>query len=104
MAIIFHHSKETSNILIAKQLAAKSFKIGNKEGGWLESAAEDRFLVRTENKQKWGTQFFKDENSQWQQYEIVSDDESGLANKDREERGVPKREDQMRIFLNRSDI
>jgi hypothetical protein len=46
-----------------------------------------------------GTQFKKDENGPWQLQPMATDQESGITDIMRKEKGVPERSKQLEIFL-----
>lgn len=103
LAMLFQHSPHSADYLIAAQIADLSAKKGSKSGAWLSAAAEDRYLLNTGSKQKWGTQFTK-ESGEWEQMPMQSDEESGITDQMRIEKNVSPRDQQMAVFLARKDI
>ena len=99
LAMLFQHSSEAEDFKVAIELATLSGQKGNIHGKWLSAAAEDRHLLSTGQKQKWGTQFRKDENGPWQLQPMETDQESGITDIMRKEKGVPERSKQLEVFL-----
>ena len=96
-------ARATEDYLVAVEIAKKSAEAGSESGAWLSAAAEDRYLLATGKKQKWGTQF-KKENGVWEQLPMQSDEESGITDEMRAQKHVPARNQQMKVFLSRDDI
>jgi len=91
LAFLFQHSNKSDDY-------QKAMELGNAagEGGkWIAAAAEDRWLVSKGGKQKWGTQFTHDR----EQVPMLSDEESGITDEMREERGIPARAEQSAAHL-----
>jgi hypothetical protein len=103
LGMLFQHSPEIADYLNAVEIANLSAEKGSESGAWLSAAAEDRYLLNTGGKQKWGTQFIK-ESGEWKQMEMQSDEESGITDEMRTEKHVPVRDQQMAVFLARDDI
>jgi hypothetical protein len=103
LGMLFQHSSEIQDYLAAIEIANLSAEKGSESGAWLSAAAEDRYLLNTDGKQKWGTQFIK-ESGEWKQMEMQSDEESGITDEMRAEKHVPARDQQMVVFLARDDI
>lgn len=103
LGMLFQHSPHTEDYLVAVEIAKKSAEAGSESGAWLSAAAEDRYLLATGKKQKWGTQF-KKENGVWEQLPMQSDEESGITDEMRAQKHVPARNQQMKVFLSRDDI
>lgn len=103
LGMLFQHSPEIEDYLTAIEIGTLSAEKGSESGAWLSAAAEDRYLLNTGGKQKWGTQFVK-ESGEWKQMEMQSDEESGITDEKRAEKHVPARDQQMAIFLARDDI
>jgi hypothetical protein len=99
LAMIFQHSSIIEDFLIASELATLSGEKGNDKGKWLSAAAEDRYLLAKGEKQKWGTQFKKDFGGEWELQPMASDEESGVSDEMRREKGVPERAKQLEVFL-----
>jgi hypothetical protein len=104
LGLLFQHSPNTDDYLVAVELGKKSGDLGNRDGAWLSAAAEDRHLTSRGLPQKWGTQFRKNGAGEWEQFPMQSDEESKITDEDREKRGVPSRAKQMEVFLQRDDI
>jgi hypothetical protein len=60
--------------------------------------------LATGKKQKWGTQFKKNNQGEWEQSPMYSDEESGVTDYMRKEKDVPERAKQLTIFFNRKDF
>jgi len=99
LAMLFQHSPDIEDYKITIELATLSGQKGNIHGKWLSAAAEDRYLVSAGQKQKWGTQFRKDENGPWQLQPMETDQESGITDIMRKEKGVTERSKQLETFL-----
>lgn len=92
LAFLFQHSNKTDDY-------QKAMELGNaagENGKWIAAAAEDRWLVSKGEKQKWGTQFTHDNG----QAPMLSDEESGITDEMRKERGIPPRAEQLSVHLN----
>lgn len=95
LAFLFQHSLETDDY-------QKAMRLGNaagEEGRWIAAAAEDRWLLSKGEKQKWGTQFTHEGG----QAPMLSDEESGITDAMRSERGIPARAEQLVAYLGQSD-
>lgn len=95
LAFIFQHSPETNDYQIAMELALRA----GEKGAWLSAAAEDRYLLAIGQKQKWGTQFTRDEQGEVAQAPMQTDEESGVTDAMRAERKIPPRNEQFADFL-----
>src|ERR1035437_9772980 len=60
LAMIFQHGSDSADYIKTIELATLAGEKGNDKGKWLSAAAEDRYLLSMDKKQKWGTQFKKD--------------------------------------------
>jgi hypothetical protein len=56
-ALIYQHGSDLRDYLRARTLARKAMAKGEEAGKWLYAAATDRWLVRQDRKQKFGTQY-----------------------------------------------
>ncbi len=99
LAMLFQHARDAEDYKIAEELASLSARLGNEHAKWLAAAAEDRHLLRIGEKQKWGTQFKKTENGEYEQAPILSDAESGITDAMRTEHGIPARAEQLAVYL-----
>lgn len=88
LAFLFQHSGELDDYWKAHELGNDA----GEEGKWISAAAEDRWLLKRGEKQKWGTQFFGND-----QAPMLSDEESGITDEMRRERRIPVRADQLAI-------
>lgn len=64
-AMIFQHGETTSDYGMAKKLAKEAMEMGLEKAKWLYAATTDRYLVSKGKKQKFGTQFEKDNSDSW---------------------------------------
>ncbi|MDB5264863.1 MAG: putative lipoprotein [Parcubacteria group bacterium] len=104
LGMLFQHSSNAEDYLIAIEIGNRSAEAGCESGAWLSAAAEDRYLLNTGGKQKWGTQFNKEEGKEWEQMPMQDDEESGITDEMRAEKNLPARDQQMSVFLARDDI
>lgn len=102
--MLFQHGPHMDDCRRAMELGELAGKKGSKQGKWLAAAAEDRCLTRIGKKQKWGTQFIKQAGGEWTQKPMQDDEESGVDDEMRIERGVPARDQQMSVFLSKRNI
>lgn len=65
IGVIFQHGGTTQTTAQAKQFAQKGIKLGHNKSKWLYAAATDRLLLMQKKKQKFGTQYQKNEKGQW---------------------------------------
>ena len=98
LAMLYQHSPNTDDYLVAMEVANLSAQAGNESGAWLSAAAEDRYLINTGRKQKWGTQFTR-QAGEWKQMPMQSDEESGVTDEMRAQKHVPARDQQLAAFL-----
>jgi hypothetical protein len=56
-AVMFQHSGEANDALLAHEMSIAAVALGDRHAGWLVAAAEDRFLIDIGRKQRFGTQF-----------------------------------------------
>jgi hypothetical protein len=103
LGMLFQHSPHVEDYKIAMELGQLSGEKGYEQGAWLSAAAEDRYLINTAHKQKWGTQFSK-ESGEWKQLPMQTDEESGITDMMRATKKVPARDQQISVFLARDDI
>ena len=104
LAMLFQHSPKLEDYQTALEVSIAGAERGSVECAWLSAAAEDRYLLAKGERQKWGTQFKKNAQGEWEQMPMFSDEESKITDEMREEKNVPPRADQMKVFLNRKDI
>ena len=83
-AMIFQHGEKPDEFLFAHELAVASLALGNQNARWLVAATEDRFLKSLGRKQRFGTQFGKDNNdTNWKLHDMdagVNDDLRAVMN------------------------
>jgi len=99
LAMLFQHGRDAEDYKIAGELASFSADQGNESAKWLVAAAEDRYLLAIGEKQKWGTQFKKSENGEYEQAPMLSDEESGVTDAMRASHGIPARAEQLAVHL-----
>lgn len=60
-AMVFQHGPDAGDALLARDLAGRSVQLdgSNKQARWLAAAATDRWLMRQNKPQQYGTQFVK---------------------------------------------
>jgi len=56
-AMVFQHGKVAADYWQAHELALKSAAMGHRPARWLAAAAYDRWLMRQDKPQKYGTQY-----------------------------------------------
>lgn len=93
LAFLFHHSGSSEDYKIALELAKEASEQGEEQALWLQAAAEDRYLISLGKKQKWGTQFKKAENGEWEYLAPI--EEGGVTDEERKEMNVPILADQL---------
>ncbi len=91
LAFLFQHSLVTDDYKKVVELGDAA----GEEGKWIAAAGEDRWLISKGEKQKWGTQFAHDGS----QAPMLSDEESGITDEMRQERGIPVRAEQVSDHL-----
>jgi hypothetical protein len=64
-ALIFQHSEDPNDLMLAHVLAATAVSKGKADARWLAAATLDRYLHSLKQPQVFGTQFFKSPNSEW---------------------------------------
>jgi len=77
-AMIFQHGDSVADFKQAHQLAKTSMNMGYESAKWLYAASLDRLLLHQGRKQRYGTQYRKENNGKWflpPVDEIISDDE-----------------------------
>ncbi|MDB5244173.1 MAG: hypothetical protein JWN18_43 [Parcubacteria group bacterium] len=104
LGMLYQHSAEPEDYLTAMEIANMSSAAGSEAGAWLTAAAEDRYLLSVGKDQKWGTQFAKNDEGQWYQQPMSSDEESGITDDMRATKGISPRAVQMEEFLKRDDV
>ncbi len=95
LGMLFHHSADPQNYLKARTLADAA----GERGKLLSAQAEDRYLLATGKKQRWGTQFNMDKDGHQTQEPIQSDEESGITDEMRIKQHVPPRAKQLAVHL-----
>ena len=65
MGIIFQHGGTPEATRMAIRMAQRGMKMGHKKSRWLFAAATDRLLIQQGKKQKFGTQFQRNEKGLW---------------------------------------
>jgi hypothetical protein len=104
LGLLFQHSSDIEDVLIAKALGEMSGAVGYTDGDWLSAAAEDRYLIHKTGLQKWGTQFLKNEDGEWEQVLMQDEHQSDVTDEMRTKKSVPPRSRQLEVFLARTDI
>lgn len=92
-AFIMQHGSYEKHYKSAMELARKSSELdpSNSDAVWLSSAAEDRYLLKIDKSQVWGTQLKRKIKSSgtYQIYYLENFDKSAKTDKQRLERGLP---------------
>lgn len=101
LAMIFQHAPTTDGIEKAFELSSAAVKLGYEPAEWLMAASEDRLLMYQGKKQKWGTQFKKDEVGKWYQYPIEDDSISGATDELRKKYRIASAEECIKHFEER---
>ena len=65
-ALIFQHGDSPSDYRKANKLAKRAMEMGDERSKWLYAATLDRWLLSTGKPQKFGTQFKKEKNGDWE--------------------------------------
>lgn len=65
-ALIFQHSDEADDYLLAHEMCVAALALGEKRAKWLVAATEDRFLRAIGRPQRFGTQYVPDESGRFQ--------------------------------------
>jgi len=99
--IIFQHGTRLENIKTAQELAHKGHKLGHKKSKWLYAAATDRILTRQGKKQRFGTQYQKNDQGKWGLYPV----QKSTTDKERRKYNVKSLQEakEMVSYLNRRD-
>ncbi len=87
-AMVFQHGSDTTAARKAYELAQQSVELDSTDTSamWLMAAAWDRYQMRLEKPQWYGTQFVKDDmESPWRLYEV---DTTAVTDEDRQRLGV----------------
>src|ERR1035437_1544834 len=66
LAYLFQHGINTDDYKVAHEFAKKAVALGSTATRWLFAATLDRLLVSQGKPQKFGTQFKKNTNSEWE--------------------------------------
>ena len=101
--MLFQHGLSSEDYKIAFELTNEAVKQGNEDAKWLSAAAEDRYLLSINKKQKWGTQFKGDGRGGWEQSPMDSDEESGVTDVMRKSKNIPIRSEQLPLFLDKTN-
>lgn len=92
-AFIMQHGSEVKHYRMAMELALQSFELdpNNLDAIWLASAAQDRYLLKINEPQVWGTQLKRKMNvsGTYQIYYLENFDKSIKTDKQRQSRGLP---------------
>lgn len=70
-AMIFQHGDKPDDYQQANELAKRAMEKGEERAKWLYAASLDRWLLSTGKPQKFGTQFKRRENGEWELAEPV---------------------------------
>lgn len=84
-ALIFQHGDTTSDYRKANKLAERGMELGDERSKWFYAATMDRWLVSTGKPQKYGTQFHKKKNGDWE----VGPIDKNVSDKERAKYNVP---------------
>jgi len=68
--LIFLHGETTTDYKKANELAKIAMEMGDERSKWLYAATMDRWLVSQGKPQKYGTQFRKNKNGEWEMYPV----------------------------------
>lgn len=69
-ALIFQHGHDTSDSRLAVEFMEKALELDTTINPWLLAAATDRYLMRLDKPQRYGTQYRRDGESGWFLYEV----------------------------------
>lgn len=83
-AMIFQHGERPEDYRQAHELALKAVELGHRQARWLAAAAYDRWLMRQDKTQKYGTQYVPD-GDRWKLWEV----DPATTDAERAEWGVP---------------
>jgi hypothetical protein len=83
-AMIFQHGERLEDYLQAHGLALKAAEVGHPQARWLAAAAYDRWLMRQDKPQKYGTQYVP-EGDRWKLWDV----DPATSDAERTEWGVP---------------
>ncbi len=65
-AMVFQHGASSDDFKLAHELAAKAVEMGSTQSKWLFAATLDRYLLSTDQPQKYGTQFRMADSGEWE--------------------------------------
>lgn len=102
LGILFQHSLESGDYLIAKRLFERSAKEGEQKARGLIACAEDRHQVSLGKKQKWGTQFQRNKEGYLELLPMLTDDESGITDEIRRANNIMTKVE-MRAYIAREN-
>lgn len=83
-AMVFQHGERLEDYWRAHELAKKGAELGYRQARWLAAAAYDRWLMRQEKPQKYGTQYRAD-GDRWKLWDV----DPATTDAERAEWGVP---------------
>jgi hypothetical protein len=89
-AFVFQHGPELDDIAHALEHARRAVELGHPRARWIAAAAEDRWLVRQDRPQKYGTQLHG-VDGRWVMYEV----DPAVTDEERAAMGVPTLADQL---------
>lgn len=98
LAMLFHHSPLAEDNKKAVELYTEAMNDGYEYAKTMAATAEDRYLLTIGKKQKWGTQILENESGELQLEPMQTDEESGVTDEMRKERGVRSREESKRLI------
>lgn len=85
-ALIFQHGNTTADYKKANELAKKGIELGDERSKWLYAATLDRWLLSSGKAQKYGTQFEKEKNGDW---EVAKPIDRSITDEERAKCNVP---------------
>jgi hypothetical protein len=94
-ALIFQHGETPDDYKRAHDLAAKAVEMGDGTAKWLYASTLDRWLVSIGKPQKFGTQFRRNEQGEW---EMVLPIDPDVTDKERAKYNVPMLIDALRAY------
>lgn len=100
LAYLLQHGTTIEDYKMAHEFAKKAVKLGSTVSKWLFAATLDRWLVSQGKKQKFGTQFKKNNKGVW---EILPVDGT-ISNEQRKEYGVPPLNKALEVFKKKYPI
>lgn len=94
-ALIFQHGESVEDFIQANKLAEIAVEKGDDSARWLYAASKDRSLLMSGKPQKYGTQFIKDENGQW---DVAQPIDPEVTDEERAEWGVLPLSEALKVY------